>query len=273
MNILRRLLTWGRTSQALKRVVVKAAWLSAAVLAVIGAVNAVWFVVSNWAGLGDKTLWNLLQLLIIPVVLAIGAYWFNRLERGADRLVAKNRVKDARIIVDEKRQDDALQEYIKAMTGLVLEQGLRQWGKDGPPNDLKTKYDAVRNVARARTLTVLDGLNAERKASVMQFLVELDLVSGTEDAEPVISLRRANLEKADLRGSDLRGANLSFANLRGADLRGAKVTDEQLSEAKSLKDATMPDGSRYDGRFNLMGEIASAPAYGIDVDDHEEMAQ
>jgi hypothetical protein len=26
----------------------------------------------------DKTLWNWLHLLIIPVVLAIGGYWFNR---------------------------------------------------------------------------------------------------------------------------------------------------------------------------------------------------
>jgi uncharacterized protein YjbI with pentapeptide repeats len=36
-------------------------------------------------------------------------------------------------------------------------------------------------------------------------------------------------------------ANLSDADLSRANLKGAKVTDEQL--AKSLKGATMPDGS------------------------------
>jgi uncharacterized protein YjbI with pentapeptide repeats len=42
-------------------------------------------------------------------------------------------------------------------------------------------------------------------------------------------------------------ADLSGANLSGADLSGAKdVTDEQLLQARSLKGATMPDGSIYD---------------------------
>ncbi len=86
-------------------------------------------------------------------------------------------------------------------------------------------------------------------------------------------LRRANLSEADFRGADLRGvslcdyllieanreganlqeadlsdAELSRADLSGADLSDAElydaiVTDEQLAKAKSLKGATMPDGS------------------------------
>src|SRR3712207_6525243 len=34
-----------------------------------------------WTGFGTRTLWDWLQLLIIPVVLAVGAYLFNRAER------------------------------------------------------------------------------------------------------------------------------------------------------------------------------------------------
>ena len=48
---------------------------------------------------------------------------------------------------------------------------------------------------------------------------------------------------ADLSGADLSGADLSGADLSSADLSGARVTNEQLQQAKSLKGATMPDGS------------------------------
>ncbi len=49
----------------------------------------------------------------------------------------------------------------------------------------------------------------------------------------------------NLGGADLRRADLSEANLGGANLGGATVTQEQLEKAKSLKDATMPDGSKH----------------------------
>jgi uncharacterized protein YjbI with pentapeptide repeats len=51
--------------------------------------------------------------------------------------------------------------------------------------------------------------------------------------------------------ANLNGANLSEANLRGADLikallRRAKVTPEQLAQTKSLKGATLPDGTKHE---------------------------
>jgi len=47
-----------------------------------------------------------------------------------------------------------------------------------------------------------------------------------------------------LSGADwLVEADLDGANLDGANLFGAKFTTKQLDSAKSLKGATMPDGS------------------------------
>ena len=51
-------------------------------------------------------------------------------------------------------------------------------------------------------------------------------------------LSEANLSRAVLFQADLSGAVLDNANLSGA-----VVTEEQLEKAKSLKGATMPDGS------------------------------
>ena len=54
----------------------------------------------------------------------------------------------------------------------------------------------------------------------------------------------AKLVGADLTGADLTKAILSGADLTGAVLRGASgTTSAQLAQAKSLKGATMPDGS------------------------------
>lgn len=59
-------------------------------------------------------------------------------------------------------------------------------------------------------------------------------------------LRGAYLVQADLRQANLTGTNLTGASLLRANLSGARGwTEEQLSVAKSLENATMPDGSKH----------------------------
>jgi uncharacterized protein YjbI with pentapeptide repeats len=56
-------------------------------------------------------------------------------------------------------------------------------------------------------------------------------------------LSGANLSEADLSEADLSGANFKEANLKGA----IGITNEELEkQAKSLKGATMPDGTKHD---------------------------
>jgi hypothetical protein len=91
------------------------------------------------------------------------------------------------------------------------------------------------------------------------------------------SLKNADLQGADLRRADLQRAVLSEANLRGAqlwyaNLREADVTDVQLVQADCLRGATMPDGSHYDGRFNLARDVGWARGEHIGSDDSESMA-
>jgi uncharacterized protein YjbI with pentapeptide repeats len=64
------------------------------------------------------------------------------------------------------------------------------------------------------------------------------------------NLHKACLNKACLGGADLTGAFLDDADISEADLSEANllraiVTSEQLAKAKSLKGATMPDGSLH----------------------------
>jgi uncharacterized protein YjbI with pentapeptide repeats len=111
-------------------------------------------------------------------------------------------------------------------------------------------------------------------------------------------LRHAYLHKTDLRMADLRGADLSKATLRGtrlsradlqdanlfeADLAGAvllranlcgacHLTGTQLVHADKLRGATMPGGSRYDGRFNLPGDQGDARFLRVNLNDPAALA-
>ena len=174
-----------------------------------------------------KTLWDWLQLLIIPVVLASGAILFN---------LATNR--NEQTIALDKQREELLQGYLEQMSKLLLENNLR----------LSDSKADVRYIARALTLTVFPRLDASRKGRLVQFLHESGLISKNETICIVhlsqadlsgadlsnIYLNEANLSRTNLRGAnlsrtylkntDLRGADLEEANLKGADLRGADLS-------------------------------------------------
>src|SRR6266566_1256317 len=246
---------WQKTSKTLDAVVILmlVVLIALVVVIVLGYTNN-W----NWTGLHGRTLYDWLQLLIIPAVLAAGGYLFNFATSRTEREIASDR-----------QQEEALQAYIDSMSALLLERNLRQSAKD----------DEVRKIARVRTLTVLPRLNGKRKGSVVQFLYESGLIhkdqkivdlSQANLREADLSranldgadLSRADLSEADLRETDLRETDLSLANLNGANLSSArrrktglsgfdipprtKVTDEQLAKAKNLKGAIMPDGTKHD---------------------------
>ena len=91
------------------------------------------------------------------------------------------------------------------------------------------------------------------------------------------NLSLANLEGAQLNSANLFQADLSMANLKGANfikanLQGAhNLKDDQLAQINQLFGATMPDGSRYDGRFNLKGDLLNAVARGVNVKSQDAL--
>jgi uncharacterized protein YjbI with pentapeptide repeats len=193
---------------------------------------------------------------LIPVVIALGT-WAITWQQGK---LEQRRVLQQRYLAGERARDEALQTYLSEMGSLLLEEDLR----------VSERGSEVRTLARARTLTVLEMLDPERKSEAMQFLDEANLVHTTPSKPkvPVISLEGANLAGADLRqanlsdgwllftdlsGADLENADLSGVHLhvvdfREADLRGAiGITNEELEQqAESLEGATMPNGQKYE---------------------------
>jgi GAF domain-containing protein len=87
------------------------------------------------------------------------------------------------------------------------------------------------------------------------------------------NLHKAYLTAADLDSADLYNTNLNDANLYAASLKGVRLDEQQLIHVSALRSATMPDGSRYDGRYNLPDEVRDADRDGIDREDAAALAQ
>jgi uncharacterized protein YjbI with pentapeptide repeats len=203
----------------------------------------------QWTGFGEsvrpkadsqeiqprKTLWDWLQLFIVPLALAAIGLWFSAQQDSHQQKIEEKRAKSDRHIEEQRAQDAALQAYLDQMSQLMLEGDL-----------LDSKQDSeVRTLARARTLTVLTRLDSRRKGSVVQFLHEASLI---KKEGPVVSLSAVRLRGADLSHLDLLEANLSDAHLNyadltgGAHLSGADLSDVHLSDAH-LNDADIGDGT------------------------------
>jgi hypothetical protein len=176
---------------------------------------------SYGTGFAGKTLWDWLQLLIIPVVLAAGGYLFTFTMSRNERKAADRHNQTEREIALDNQRGTTLQEYINAMSELLLHEKLRE----------SQPEDEVRKIARVRTLTTLPLLDIYRKRSVIQFLHESGLI---EEGKSIIDLSGADFTKADLSALDLTNANISGTSLIGANLIGAHLAGANLSEATLL---------------------------------------
>lgn len=236
-----------------------------------------WFEL-KWTGIVKperQTFWDWLGLLIVPIVLALGGYLFNRSENRR----AKQQTKLDREVAFGHRQDDALQTYLNRISELLID-------KD-PPLDQAEQDNHLRTIARAWTLTVLETLtvpeplavdvedSGRRKRRVLRFLYEAGLIGKKDDDEEIaaiVNLSRASLVDADLSGANLRGVDLSGTDLgeadlhktdlRDANLEGVRqrvedskdnkkplttLTNEELVEkGPILTGATMPEGQKYE---------------------------
>lgn len=190
----------------------------------------------QWTGFGEhkspqgdlvpaKALWDWLDLLIVPFVLAVGAF-----------LLDGSRKRSERVIENDRQKQQILDAYFAYISDLLLEKHLTE--------DSDSNY--ARELARTRTLTALRLLDGKRKAQLLQFLYEARLI----DEEPVIQLNGADLtgallDEATLSGAELRGiyfsgasicrAYLVRADLRGSDFSGADFSATDLTDARLVQ--------------------------------------
>jgi uncharacterized protein YjbI with pentapeptide repeats len=175
-----------------------------------------------------KTFWDVLQLLVVPLALAAIAVGFNIAESSRDRARQDRQMREDSAIARDAREENALQSYLREMTGLVLDRHLLT----------AHPHSAVGAVARSLTLSTLRGLDRRRKAEVVRFLDETGLL---RYSNPPFELAGADLVGADFRSEDLGGpgepgepaglgGRSAGDDLRDVDLEGARFDGGHLDD-------------------------------------------
>src|SRR5260221_218483 len=216
-------------------------WVTIGVLVLVGLIGLIfagyWFN-WDWTGFNEhigprvpqyqptKTLWDWLQLLLIPLVLAVAALLFNRATTRTEQTIAL-----------DKQREDLLQAYLDRMSELLLEKKLAT-----------SPSEEASNVARVRTITLLFQLDARRIGYVFAFLREAGLMSAYSDSS-IVSLSQANLNKIDLSQANLSEANLSEANLSEANLPQANLSQANLTNT-NLSQANLRQANLSQANLN-----------------------
>ena len=237
-------------------------------------------------GIRGKTVWDWLQLLLVPLLLAGIGYWFTASQHDSEQRIADaNRLADIARQVDQQREA-ALQAYLDRMSDLLLGNNT---GKDSLSLASALSTDEVSQVAQAQTFTVLRNLDGQRKGIVLEFLydakllgypypedsnaifkppiltlglADLNMMILTNTALPGVVLSYTHLRNADLAGTSFRHANLTGADLEGADLAGTDLFSSGLPMA-DMKGANLT-GANLDQatlcEANLKGAIGVTKA-------------
>jgi uncharacterized protein YjbI with pentapeptide repeats len=224
--------------------------------------------------LHQKTLWDWLSLLIVPILLAGGGWWISHQSEQAQQRIA-----------DERYQQELFRGYLDQISTLLVE------------NDLQSadEFSEVKTLAQSITATTLRELDSQRRNSLMLFLRSTGLATplpGSNGTAGILSW--ASLENMDLSDTTMNAIDLNFARLTNSDLTNAylgggsnltnvkfinttlkntqfddadlrdavfaytnledtNLTEAQLTQAK-LCNVRMPDGSESDRDCNALIE-------------------
>jgi uncharacterized protein YjbI with pentapeptide repeats len=163
----------------------------------------------------EKTLWDWLQLLLVPIILAFGGFWLSRTENRYSLELQERREEEIREIEDKRAKESVLQSYLDQMTKLLLEHKL-----------VETDEQAiVRKIARAWTISAFESLDGKGRSIVFRFLYESGLLTYSHNSGPILEMNGVSL-------SEMFTYMNNFSNI---NLRRSQITDSYLAEINMSK--------------------------------------
>lgn len=224
------------------------------------------YVWADWTGFGDysgalardqrgKTLWDWLELLVIPAVLAIAALFFNRQQRKNElRIAIKNRRSDLKIaeerrksdlaIEDERRKSDlaiseernqeaVLQNFFDKMNDLIIEKGLMEVGRLREQAIIQAHSEGNPEPNEAANGIVLpNGLQATWDMARIRTVTALRQLDTPRRNIIFQFLRDASLASFVLVNASLIKVNLVGTLMDDINLKGTRISDAKLTNAR-----------------------------------------
>jgi hypothetical protein len=232
-------------------------WIQLVVLAVVAMIVVIAFkrgAWSDWVGFKGKTVWNWLELLGVPLALATLGYLLQQQQQQRAEMLSK----EQREIAADEAKEEILQGYFDRLSTLLVDKNIlaistkvyaleKEQAETATPEERELLGAAI-DVIRARTLSILRRFegDGDRKASVLRFLIEAEVLSKAK-----LSLSRADLSGADLSGADLSRADLSETSV---DAKLRRINSPCQPHQNELRDANL-SGANLDwtdlGNANL----------------------
>lgn len=178
-----------------------------------------------------KTFWDWLQLLIVPLVLAVAAFGLNAAQADRDRQSEQSRAERELQVVRDEARERSLHSYIERMSELILNRRLPVSGAVSPAHRANAQM-----LARTLTLVELHQMDGRRKAVILQFLWEMGLIRQKS---------RWVMSEGSRRWEYTGQLTYPIVNLAGADLRGLKMDELQLSPNSATLASAI--GNRHGG--------------------------
>jgi len=205
------------------------ALISLSILLVIIISN--WISNFKWSGFQKKSFWDWLQLLIVPLMLAFGAFYLNYASETRDKQIA-----------EERKQQELLKDYFSKMQTLIIEANKLSKSQWEPLEHFANEKlpGQFQPIAQALTLAVLDELDGLRKGKVITYLAESGFITKETFT---INLNGANLQKLELKGVSLNSVIINKADMTGAKLTNVEFTDSDLG-ASNFSQANL-DGVNF----------------------------
>ena len=197
-----------------------------------------------------KTVWDWLSVLGVPLTLLILGVWLQKgQQERADKLSKEQQERaeklsreqqeraekfseDQQKIADNNTKEEVLHTYFDRLSVLLINKNLIALSNKLNSGEIKPEkqelLDSSLNLIRARTLSILRLFknDTERKTSVIDFLIESDVIGKLN-----LDLFTANLSNAELPYAQLPNAKLSHAKLSNANLYNANLYNAKLDHA------------------------------------------
>jgi uncharacterized protein YjbI with pentapeptide repeats len=249
----------------------------------------VFVIISNfkWSGFQKKSFWDWLQLLIIPLMLALGAFYLNSAADFRDYQIAQ-----------EQKHQEILTDYFSKMQDLIVEtKKSKQTPGSKESNSEERLLLEFRPTAQALTLSVLEQLDGKRKGKVITYLAESQLITANNDNQsslpevendnpsslPEIKLNGANLKEIVLKNVDLysiidmknkdriiNGIKINNANMERANLSKVNLFKSDLM-GSNLENATLQNvnfaGSTMKSSRFINGQITDVDFTGVNLSE------
>jgi len=191
-----------------------------------------WISNFKWSGFQKKSFWDWLQLLIVPLMLALGAFYLNSAADFRDYQIAQ-----------ERKQQEVLTDYFSKMQGLIVEtkkiKETSGYTKLHPKDEAARLLPEFRSTAQALTLSVLEQLDGKRKGKVIIYLAESQLI--TVDNNKLSTQPEIKLDGANLAGMVLNNVDQVMVDKKplGIAITGADMTDSTIKSVRLFVDSQL----------------------------------